>query len=183
MKSSRQQTALQLWQGLPHALIWMSLLLMCMVFGYDGLFYNILPALPLMVALILAWESPPATLPFSVLGSGLMFDLLAGQPLGMNGLLWALIYWWHLKHLRSTDDDAPFIARWIKTSFRLLQYIVLEIIVSWWLALNTPTITEACMHLALMALLLPVISWSVIRMYRSVYRKLWMFLPPEVKPV
>lgn len=182
MKSSRQHTALQLWQLLPHALIWLALAVMCMLFGY-GTFYNITPALPLMMALLLAWESPPVALPISLIGAGLLYDMLAGQALGLTAFCWYAVYWIHLRYLHTADGDAPFTFRWLRAAYQLLLYGGLEAGLAWALQLNRPSTAEFFMRLIFMALLIPALALLLMHVRRLTYRKLWMFLPPEVKPI
>jgi rod shape-determining protein MreD len=183
MKNSKQETALKLWYGLPHAAIWCAWFVMCVGLGYSKWWASIIPALPLITALLLAWESPPSALPFSLIGTGFIYDLLAGQPLGITPLLWAGIYCWHLKKLRPTHADEPFFSRWISIGSVLVFATLIELGLAWFLSLNIPSFAYIFMRLLFTLLLIPPIAWLIAKVRQRTYRRLWVFLPPEVKPL
>lgn len=182
MQNTRQINAFRLWQLLPHALVWTALLLMSMA-GYSTMFQGVLPALPLMIALILSWEAPPVpALFFSLFASGLAFDLLAGQPVGMTALSWALAYGWQIRQLRGNIEDTPFSVRWMHISGILALYLLIEIIICWSLKLAIPALSYLVMRWLGMVLLIPLLTLGVCAARRRLYRKLWILLPPEIKP-
>ncbi len=183
MKNSQQQTALNLWHCLPHASIWLAWLVMCVVFSYGSLWFSIVPALPLIVALLLAWESPPPSMPFSLIGAGLLYDMLSGQPIGLTSLLWYTTFWWHRRKLHHTDADEPFAARWLRVSAMLAIYLLLEIGIAWFLKINIPPFSYLCIRLIFMVLFIPPLAWLMFNVRQKIYRRLWVFLPPEVKPL
>lgn len=184
MKSSRQVTALRLWLLLPHALVWLGLGIMCVIFSYGSLFHDITPALPLMIALVLAWEQPPFSLHASLLSCGLIYDILAGMPMGMSAVIWFMVYFYYQRRRHVASRDAvTFFHRWLSITATVAVYLLAESVVVSLMRMTLATPDYAVLRWLFMVWLIPSVMWCVAWCRRRLYRKLWVFLPSEIKPV
>ena len=181
MHSNDQKHAIWIWQGLPHMLIWVSVLLLISCIGFSTHFAGIQPALPLMVALLWSWEWRSSGIGVSLLLSGMLIDLLSGLPIGWHGVSWSLIYLLMPVFIHQFSEDEPFVGRLMTCGICLAIFLLVELLFAAIYGLAASTIGSLVVRWLLMILCLPLMSWIIWQCKQRLYRKLWMLLPDEMR--
>ena len=117
----------------------------------------------------------------SLLAAGMCLDALSGMPFGWHGFLWAMTYFAAPLIKSQFADDEPFAGRWLCIGGWLAFFMVAEFLLSHMFGFALPGPTEMILRWIVMFLSIPCISWIAWRLKKAYYRKLWMFLPEEMR--
>lgn len=180
MQQTLQKRAIWLWHGLPHMLIWLSVLIFAALFGFGNSFAGLQPALPLMVALLWCWEWRSIGIALSLVLAGFLVDMLSGMPIGWHALLWVGCYGLLPNLVHQLPPDEPFFRRWLLCGLWLGGLLLAELLLGWAFSFATPDIISFLVRWLIMCLLLPPIGWMLGAGKRAFHRKLWMHLPEDI---
>lgn len=184
MQNVRQRYFTFLWQVVPGVTVILSLPLMYMLFGYHSAFYQITPLLPLLVACCWLWHTGSLSLLLALFLAGLLHDSISGTPLGLSALIWVAVAWVFWRWGYRTDEDESFISRWNRVTVCLIILTIAEWVSSVAFAsLTAPATSSLLIRLMVMVLLYPSVHYLLHGLKRILYRRMWVYLPPEMRVV
>ena len=130
-------------------------------------FVVVAPALPMMAIFHWAVYRPDLVPAHAVFAVGLLHDILAGMPLGVNALVYIAVYWGILSQRRFLYGKSFFIV-WLGFAIvALMAQAATWFIVS--IMLMSPLIANSLIHQYFVTLgVFPLLAWSLIKWQRAV---------------
>lgn len=170
-----------LWRHYANLMCVGAMLLMYAVLAPLPLFAG---AMPMLVACVVgygAMQRIPISL-WLLAGLGLIQDVATGLPLGVT-VVQLLVLYLGLARYIDAIEDMGFMTRYLWVGLGLgacflMQYMAVGFLMREWLpvgALVLPWVVTVLCY--------PLMHWVLLVLQRRLYRRIWVFLPPEYKPV
>ncbi len=145
------------------------------------LFAGAVPVLPACVVGYAALQHRRVAFPI-LAALGLMHDAIAGLPLGVTPLVWLLFSEICVRTV-SAVEDAGFGPRYVWIALAITAMCITHYALVCWGLRTVLPLTHLLLPLCTTVLLYPLVHRLLHALQQRLYRRVWMFLPPEYKPV
>lgn len=113
---------------------------------------------------------------------GLVCDIISGLPLGVTALQ-LLGLKWGLDRYMDAIEDTGFMTRYVWVTLGFSGCFVLHYGVASFLMHRFLPLLDLLLPWVVTTLCYPLIHWLLVTLQRRLYRRVWVFLPSEYKPI